>query len=125
MHLFPISLSLPLAPGLIHHLSPSASFTHSNLSPPLFIHYSHQLSAISPSVVQTRFSPAVNLYHLVDFIFFTIQVSLSLSVCHASCSISFIIQVGPFSVSFCSPLYSCFSCHQEHCLPLFFIPLNE
>lgn len=126
MHLFPISLSLPLAACLIHHFSPSASFTHSiSARPSLFtivissLLYLPRLSKLA-LVLQSIYIPWL--------ISFSLQFKpLSLSLCHSSCSICFIIQVAPLSssVSFSSPLYSCFSCHQEHHLPLFLISLNE
>lgn len=41
MHLFPISLDLPLFPALVHHFSPSQSLTLSSPPPPtLLVHFS-------------------------------------------------------------------------------------
>lgn len=118
-------LALPLFPCLIHHLS----LSHSLISPPLLVHFTHQPSAVSPLLVSNAFSAGENLrsiYITWRALSFSLQF-MFLALCHASYSICFIIYVPPlsFSVSLISPLhfldFLCFFVVVLNCL-FFFCP---
>lgn len=97
--------ALPLFPCLIHHLS----LSHSLITPPLLVHFTHQPAAVSPSLVSNAFSAGENL-RSIYITWWALSFSLQfmfLALCHGSYSIRFIIYVPPlsFSVSLISPLH--------------------